>query len=114
MGGSYLFVPELDYTGFVDHDLIPLVFAGLEQLWQSKPLAGHLVPVIRIDKLIVIDAVWCVTLHALDCRLTAVKSYDVVDETLAGWRKLERLGRIGSIIFGWVGLTNFKLLAGYG
>lgn len=108
---KYLFVPELDQTRLVDHDLIPLALARLEQFGQGEPLASHLVSVIGIDELIVVDAIWGITLDTLNGRLTAIESYDVVDKALASWRKLEGLGWVGSVVFVRVGLANLELLA---
>lgn len=109
---TYLFIPELDQSRLVDHDLIALALAGLEQLWQSEPLTGHLVSIIGVHELVVIDTVWCVPLDTLNCRLAAVKGYDIVDKALTGWRKLERLGRIRSVVLRRMGLARLELLAG--
>lgn len=110
----YLLVPELDQTGLVDDDLIPLVLAVLEQLRQREPLPGHLVAVVGVHELIVIDAIGGVALHALDGGLAAVERDDVVDEGLAGWRELERFGWVGGVVFHGVGLADLELLAGDG
>ena len=78
-----LLVSELDQTGLVLDDLVFLVLAVFEQLRQSKPLPGHLVPIVRIDKLVVVHAIGCIPSYFLDGRFAAVEVEDVVDESLA-------------------------------
>ena len=78
-----LFVSELNQARLILDNLVLLGLAILEQLRQSEPLPRHLVPVICIHELIVIDAIWCITPHFLDCRLATVKVEDIVDESLA-------------------------------
>ena len=74
---------ELDQTRLVLDDLVSLSFAPVEQLGQSKPLPRHLVPIVRVDKLIVVHAIRCIPPHLLDGRFAAVEVEDVVDESLA-------------------------------
>ncbi len=82
-GDGYLLVPELDQTRLILHNLVSLVFAILEQLRQRKPLPCHLIPIIRVYKLIVVHAVRRIAPHLLDGWLAAVEVDDVVDEGLA-------------------------------
>jgi len=108
--GPGLLIPELDQSRLILHNLIPLTLARLEQLRQSKPLPCHLVSIVRIDELIIVNAVRRVSLHALNGRLAAIEGEDVVDKGLTGWRQWERLGGIGSIVFGWMGLAGLEVL----
>lgn len=78
-----LLVSELNQTGLVLDNLVFLVLAILEQLRQSEPLARHLVPVVRIDELIVVHAIRRVTPDLLDGRLAAIEIDNVIDESLA-------------------------------
>ena len=82
-GGTNLLVSELDQTRLVLDNLVFLVLAVVEQLRQSEPLPRHLIPIVRIDKLIVVHAVRCIAPHFLDGRFAAVEVEDVVDESLA-------------------------------
>ena len=109
---AYLFIAELDQIAIIDHNLISLALAAVEQLRQSKPLPGHLVPVVGIHELIIVHAVGGVSLDSLDCRLTRVQGDDVVDETLPSWREGDRLGWVGSVVFGLLRLTDLELLTG--
>ena len=111
-GCSYLFVPELYQASLIEDNLVALVFAVFEKLGQRKPLPRHLVPVIGIHKLIIVDTVRSVSLYFLDGWLAAVQVDDVFDERLAGWGKLDGLGRVWSIIFRGSRLARFILLAG--
>lgn len=48
----YLFVLELDHFIIAPDNFVAFVLGGLEQFWQSKSLACHLIPVIGVDKLV--------------------------------------------------------------
>ena len=85
----YLRVPELDQARLVDYNLVPFVLALIEQFRQSEPLPRHLVPVVCVHKLVVVDAVGRVSLHALDGRLAAVESDDVIHESLTSGGELD-------------------------
>lgn len=61
--------------------------------------------------MIVIHAVRCISLDLFDCGLAAVEVDDVVDEGLAIGRKEDRFGGVGSVVFRWVGLAGFEILA---
>ena len=111
-GCSYLFVPELYQASLIEDNLVALVLAVFEKLWQCKPLPRHLVPVIGIHELIIVDTIRSVSLYFLNGWLAAVQVDDVVDERLAGWGKLDRLGGVWSIIFRGSCLARFILLAG--
>ena len=82
-GGTNLLVSELDQTRLVLDDLVSLSLASVEQLGQSKPLPRHLVPIVRVDELIVVHAIRCIPPHLLDGGFAAVEVEDVVDESLA-------------------------------
>ena len=94
-----LLVSELDQTGLVLDNLVLLVLAILEQLRQRKPLARHLVPVVRIHELIVVHAIRRIPPHLLDGGLAAVEVDDVVDESLALLREGKGLGWVGGVVF---------------
>ena len=89
--GAYLRISELNQPPFILHNLIPLILTSIEQLRQSKPLAGHLISVIGVHKLIVIHAVRSVALDTLNSRFARVQSDYVVNEPLTCWRKGDRL-----------------------
>jgi len=110
---SYLLVLELDQVCVVLDDLVALVLATLEQLWERKPLTGHLVAVIGIDKLVIVNTVCGVPLHPSDSRLAAVEGNDVVDKSLSRWAKLKRLGWIWSVILRGGTLPDLVLLSRY-
>ena len=78
-----LLVYEMDKAGVVIDNLVLLVLAILEQLRQRKPLARHLVPVVRIHELIIVHAIRRIPPHFLDGRFAAIEVDDVVDESLA-------------------------------
>lgn len=78
-----LLVSELDQTGLVLDNLVLFALAIFEQLRQRKPLARHLIAVVRIHELIVVHAISRIAPHLLDGGLTAVEVDDVVDESLA-------------------------------
>ena len=92
-------VSELNKSRLILHNLISLVLTVLEQLRQGKPLPRHLIPVVRVHKLIIVHAVRCISLDLLDCGLAAVEVDDVVDEGLAIGREGNRLGGIGCVVF---------------
>ena len=94
-----LLVSELDQTGLILNNLVLLVLAILEQLGQRKPLARHLVPVVRIDELIVVHAIRRIPPHLLDGGLAAVEVDNVVDESLALFREGKGLGWVGGVVF---------------
>ena len=70
---THLFVLELNQQRLVLHDLVRFVLALLEQLGEREPLSRHLVPVVRVNELVVVHAVRRVALHALPGRLTRVQ-----------------------------------------
>lgn len=105
-GGTNLLVSELDQTRLVLDNLVPFSLAPVEQLGQSKPLPRHLVPIVRVDKLIVVHAIRCIPPHLLDGRFAAVEVEDVVNESLALLREGEGLGRVRGVVFGRVGLAR--------
>lgn len=109
-----LSILELNQPLLVHHDLVALILARVEQLRQRKPLPRHLVPVVRVHKLVVVHAVRRVPLHALDCRLAAIERDDVVDESLAGGGKGKGFLGVGGVVFGLGGLAGFEVLAGEG
>ena len=110
-GKTNLCVSELNKSRLILHNLISLVLTILEQFRQGKPLPRHLIPIVRVNELIVIHAVGCIPLDLLDCGLAAVEVDDVVDEGLAIGREGDRLGGVGCVVFRWVGLAGFEVLA---
>ena len=78
-----MFVLELDEETVVGDDLVGLVLAFGEEFGKSEPLAGHLVAVVGVDKLVVVDAVGGVTLDATTGGLARIEGDDVVEESLA-------------------------------
>ncbi len=110
-GRTYLRVSELNKSRLILHNLISLVLTVLEQLRQRKPLPRHLIPIVRIHELIIIHAVRRIPLDLLDCRLAAVEVNDVGDEGLAIGREGNGLGGVGCVVFRWVGLAGFEVLA---
>ena len=86
--------------------------AVLETLRQPKPLARHLVPIVRIHELVVVHAVGRVPLHPLHRRVAAVQLQDVIDETLASRREGQRFRWIRLVVLCWVGLADLEVLAG--
>ena len=108
---THLLVPELDQIPIVGDDLVSLAFTGIEQLRQSEPLSGHLVPVVGIDELVVVDAVGRVAFHSLDRGLAGVEGDDVVHETLARGGEGQGLGGIGFVVVVFFGLAHFEFLA---
>lgn len=83
MSEQYLFVLEPNNLIIIAYDLIPFILAILEQCWKSKALSGYLVSVIGIHELIIVYTIRCISLDALDSRLTVVKRNDIVDKCLA-------------------------------
>jgi len=75
---------------------------------------GELTSVIGINKLIIVHAIRCIALDALDGRFARVEGDDVVDEALAGWRKREGLGRVGGEVLRGRGLAGLEVFAGGG
>lgn len=65
-----LLIPKLNQAFLILHNLIALVHTLLEQLGQSKPLPSHLIPIIRIHKLVIVHAIRRIPLDSLDRRLT--------------------------------------------
>ena len=106
-----LLISELDQTGLILDDLVLFVLAVLEELRQREPLPRHLVPVVRIHELIVVHAIRRIPPHLLDGRLAAVEVDDVVDESLALFRKGKGLGWVGGVVFGRVGLAGLVVFA---
>ena len=80
---AHLFVLKLYQILIIDHNLIPLTHTLIKQLRQRKPLPSHLVSIVRVNKLVVIDAVRRISLHAVDGWFTAVERDHIVDEGLA-------------------------------
>ena len=78
-GKAYLLIDKLNQTRLILHNLISLIPTILKQLRQRKPLPRHLIPIIRIHKLMIIHTIRCIQLHLLDCGLAAVEVDDVVD-----------------------------------
>lgn len=110
-GNPNLRVAELDQPSLVHHNLVPLVLTRLEQLRQREPLPCHLVPVVCVYELVVVDAVCCVPLHALDGWLAAVERDNVIHEALAGGRERDAGGGVGGVVFGGGGLAGLVLFA---
>lgn len=106
-----LLISELNQTRLIFHNLILLGLAILKQLRQSKPLPGHLVPIICIHELIVVHAIRCIPLDLLDGRLAAVEVENVVDESLALFGDGKGFGRVWRIVFRRVGLAGLVVLA---
>ena len=95
----YLSILELNKVSVVYDNLITLIPTLGEQLRQRKPLAGHLIPIVGVHKLVIIDAVRGIALHTLDGGMAAVEGDDVVKEALAGRGEWEGLARVGGVIF---------------
>lgn len=110
----YLLVFELDQIFVVLHNLVPLAHTLLEQFRQRKPLPRHLVPIVRIHKLVVVHTIRRVSLHPLHRRLAAVQRDHIVDQRLARFVQGERLGRVRRVVFGRGGLPRFEVFAGGG
>ena len=108
---AYLLILELDQVSVVLDDLVAFVLAVLEQLRKSEPLSSHLVAVIGVDKLVIVNAVRSVTLHASNGRLAAVQSDDIVNQSLALRAELDGLGGVGGVVLRCRGLADFKLLS---
>jgi len=106
-----LFVLELDHLVVTADNLITFILGCFEELWQSKPLPGHLVSIIGIYELVIVDAVWGVSLYSLNCGFAAVQCEDVVDESLSGFAERQRLRRIGMPVFRCGGLADLEVLA---
>ena len=84
---SYLRVTKLNQITVIRDDLPSLIIRVLEQLLQRKPLRRHLIPIIRIHKLVIVDTVGGVAFHALDGGFAAVEVDDVLHEALTGGRE---------------------------
>lgn len=82
---THLLILKLYQIRLILNNLIPLILTRLEKLRQRKPLPRHLVPVVRVNELVVVDAVRRVSLHALDRGFAAVEGDDVVHQGLARW-----------------------------
>ncbi len=80
---AHLLVLKLDEERVVLHDLVALVLARVEQLWEGEPLPGHLVAVVRVDELVVVHAVRGVPLDAAAGVLARVEGDDVVEQSLS-------------------------------
>jgi len=74
----------------------------------------ELTAVISIHELIIVYAIRCVALDALNSRLAGVEGNDVVDQALTGWREVEGLGGIGREVFRGGGLARLEVFAGRG
>lgn len=110
----HLLMPKLNQIPIIRHHLPPMTLRPLKQLRQRKPLPRHLIPIIRIDKLVIIDAVRRIALDALDRRLHLVQRDDILDQGLARRRQRDGLGGIGRVVAGGVRLADFEVLAGEG
>ena len=110
----YLLVLELDQTRLIFDHLVRLVLTLLEELRQREPLSSHLVPVVRVDELIVVHAVRCVSLDALARGLARVQRDDVVEEALASGREGDRLRRVGMHVLRRGRLADLEVLSWQG
>ena len=79
-----LFILELYQIPIILDDFVALVLRILEQLRQGKPLARHLVSIVRVNELVVIDAISSVALDAFNSRLAGIERNNVVLDWLAG------------------------------
>lgn len=69
------------------------------------------IPIISINKLIIIHAIRCIPLHPLDSRLHRIKRNDIIYQRLSRLVQWKRFRRIRVPVFGRRGLTHFELLA---
>jgi hypothetical protein len=70
------------------------------------------IPVVGVDELIIVDAVWRVALHALDSGLAGVEGDDVVNEGLSSGQQWYGLRWVGFVVAGRVCLADLKSLTG--
>ena len=108
---TYLLILELDKVLVVDDDLVAEVFRILEQLWQSEPLAGHLVSIVGIHELIIIDAIGGIALDTLNGGFARIEGQDVVNQGLTGRRQWEGFRWVRGIIVAFCCLAGFEMLA---
>ena len=111
---THLFVLKLYQILIIDHNLIPLTDTLVKQLRQRKPLARHLVSIVRINKLVVIHAVRRISLHAVDGWFAAVERDHIVDEGLASGGEREGFRWVRSVVFCAGGLARLEVFAGGG
>ncbi len=108
---AYLSVLKLNQPLLIHHNLVPLVLTRLEQFRQRKPLPRHLIPIVRVHKLVVVHAVGRVALYTLDRRLAVIQRDDVVNEGLAGRGEFEGFAGVGGVVLGFGGLAGLEVLA---
>ncbi len=101
---------KLDQITIIDHDLISLILTQAEQLRQREPLAGHLIPVIGIDELIVVHTIGRVPPHALNGWLAPVEGEDVIEQGLTSGRERDGFRRVGRHVLGRGRLAGLEVL----
>lgn len=107
-----LFILELDQIGIVLGHLVSLILAVAEQLGQTKPLTRHLEAIIRIDKLVIVNAIRSVPLDSVNRRLAAVQGDNVVNQGLSLRRERQGFGFVGRVVCRIGGLARLKVFAG--
>ena len=76
--GPTLFVLELNQVSIVLDNFVTLIFACVEELRESKPLACHLVPIIGVHELVIVNTVVSLSFYTFDGRLARVERDNVV------------------------------------